>query len=91
MKRSYANKKQGHRGDKDSRSENLMNNTILSLIFISFTKLKMPAQNKSSKQKKKKKRLYCFLRIPQSTRKCSLFAIISQTDKSHTTLSNKTQ
>lgn len=32
-----------------------MNNKILSLIFIRFTKLKMPAQNKSSKKKKKQK------------------------------------
>lgn len=60
------------RGDKDTSTENLMNNKILSLIFISFTKLKMPIQNKALKGKKK----ICFLQIPQSTRKCSFFAVI---------------
>lgn len=54
------------RGDKDTSTENLMNNKILSLIFISFTKLKMPIQNKVLKGKKKRFVSYKFLRVLES-------------------------
>lgn len=56
MKRSQDKKEQGHRGDKDTNNENLMNNKILSLIFVSFTKLKMPVQNKVLREGEKKKK-----------------------------------